>query len=254
MKMNIAAAALALVLLPGLAIADSDLSDWSGFYAGAGWSFGSSQEEIDSNYGTINGVSQDVGGAEVSFGNVLAGYLVDNGAFVYGGQVELFLGGSSNFGPSGTCGFGSICVESGMVGSLDPTARISAIVGTEIQPGTLFFGSLGVVHAEATYRGIFGRSFVTGASATATALLGTPQVEDLLGLSIGVGVEHRINQNWSLRVGGNYDFYREMDIVSAFGIGTGAGDGTDSASTGSFVTDSIGFDNFSLNVNIIFRF
>jgi hypothetical protein len=206
----------ALVALTALTAPATAETDWSGFYGGATFAYVMAQEELPVLTATLNGAAVPTGGATGALASAFAGYFFDQGQFVWGGEVEGIFGPGIPFQDTGTCAGVGPCVDAGMVGALDPKLRIRAMLGYEIGPNTLLLGSVGLASADLTYSGFYIKAclaFGCGGVIHSPA----PETQTLYGISLGADLEHRLSDNFSLRIGAVYDAYGSFTPVAGGG-------------------------------------
>lgn len=201
-------APIAPVVMPAAPVAD-----WTGAYAGAslGYSFSGDDENVDINNGTttVNPGDLKIKGAT---GGVQAGYRWQNQNWVYGAEVSA-MGGSvdDDLNSNGYEASEKMKYAVGLKGQL----------GYLVNDATLVYGTLGVAHGkfDVAYNGAAG-SLDSDFSKT--------------GYSVGLGVERKLSDKWSVR--GQYEY---MD----FGDETVNGsNGTSSKFEPSVHTVSVGFN------------
>lgn len=247
-------AALA-AMLGSAGIAHSDIADWTGPYLGIGLSSTYAQELMTRLQASVNGNPAQAGGANDHSGALILGYWVPRGNWLLGGELQILGGSPLDFGPSGTC-IGTPgdppCAEAGMIGQLDPTARLLALAGTEATPDTLVFGGLGLVQAEGTFLGTFAiaNSLISSAGISSTT---APQTRELLGLSLAAGAEHRLTPAMSLRFSVIYDTFEHWETPSV-GSGAGASDEVSSATANAIAFNGIDLTAFTLQLGLMLRF
>ena len=192
-------------------------TNWSGFYAGASFSYVMAQEELPVLNATVNGAAVPTGGATGSLTSAFVGYFFDQGQFVWGGEVEGFFGDGVLFQDPGTCfifmSSTARCAIAGMTGVLDPKFRIRAMLGYEIGPNTLLLGSVGLASADLTYSGFYGRTSMFGWGG-AFMDSPAPETQTLYGVSLGADLEQRLSDSFSLRIGAVYDAYGSFTPVA----------------------------------------
>jgi len=142
MKITMIAGAVALATLPVL----SHAADWTGGYAG-----------LQLGYGWLD---NDTSSGEGEIGGLHGGYLIDRGAYVFGGEIDY--------------DFTEVDFSGG--DEIDSIIRLKGKAGYDLGE-TLVYGTLGVAFAEAT---IGGTSF------------------DDTGWFIGVGVDQMVTENISI--------------------------------------------------------
>lgn len=182
------------VVLPATAV---QADDWTGFYAGAsgGYSFSS----------VTTGAVENDSKKKTPFADIAAGY---GNADPEGFEASVFIGyrmqsGGLVYGVEGGIATGN--VEGTAEADAPNTATVTfgesyylrGMVGTEYQ-GALVYGSLGLVSTHVT---------------TQDSGFMRPAEGDMTGLTLGVGYERMLNDNWGIRAEINHTIYEDDYII-----------------------------------------
>ncbi len=158
-----------MILSPGPAPVSSD---WQGGYAGVQLGYGFGEFSLDTDDFDTDGV----------IGGFHAGYLWDNGAWVFGPELQY--------------DFSDLSIDSGTgSGTFDEIARLKFRVGRDMGQG-LLYGSAGVAYAN--FDGIDGVTSIDF---------------DDPGYVIGLGYDYRMTEAWT--VGGEYQWHKFDDFGTA---------------------------------------
>lgn len=193
----------------GVLAAPVTAQDWAGGYFGlsvsgatgsvvadgianVGGQFETSRSDIAPPIGTPVRFDEDLEGA--GYG-VRGGYMWQNGSIVFGGELSF---SGSNIGYTGA----SPIPGQGLIGNIeyqfeiDNFAELRGILGTELAPGTLFFGSLGAVSAQTTTQ----FRFTDGSGGKVGVGNAGSDGNTRTGYSIGVGLSQSLTERTFLTV------------------------------------------------------
>lgn len=144
------------------ASAQSAGTDWSGFYAGAAFDSGVSQQGVAELSGYAAS-QRPHGESDYDQFSALAGYTWDFGTLTFGAELQTFSENRSGSYIDPALGFvglvdcrsGAACSYAQAISSIAPRFRVRAIGGYEVAVRTRVMGGLGVTSANVTYRGSF---------------------------------------------------------------------------------------------------
>lgn len=205
---------LAMALAPaGPVVAQTS---WAGAYAGVGLAVGETMFDLDTLSATAGGRPLDLGSGLSDSGFLLLGYRGDLGPFVLGAEAEVQHGRS--FGPRGGCVLGAICADAGIIGDYGPIFRFRVMAGYEFAPDMLLNGGVGLGLASVSSSHVFATSSTAqGGSAAITKARSPFVVDDMAhGLTLLVGVEHRLTERASVRFDLVHDRLRVSSSNGAF--------------------------------------
>ncbi|MFZ2101736.1 MAG: hypothetical protein WAU86_14340 [Oricola sp.] len=231
--------------------------DWSGFYVGAGVTFGEYEMGLPDSSGniTINDSSTPDVDFQTSFplghtgkvesGHLLAGYMFQKGRLVFGAEADMEfdavaswpraigIPGCANPPIVAPGNFSCIGIQS--FGSVESVGHARVIAGAELTPTLMGFLSGGLAIGMAgDALGVTAGGFM--ADSPAPPLLGvatvlrTGMAETLYGYTIGGGVQLKASRNLMLRAEYIYDNYGSRDIAVG-GAGFGGTIGTVTANS-----------------------
>jgi outer membrane immunogenic protein len=177
------------------------MSNWTGGYIGANLNYGSGSLDATGDLGALisaAGLSTTLSEPDGTAGAIRAGYDWHTGRSVFG------LGAEYNFGK----------YEGGLTGDYDAVA-----VAAGIDDLTIRVDEMATVFARAGYAvsdqflayGLLGYSWANGTVSAA----GESENADLKGVTIGLGGEFKLNQNWSTY--GEYAYTNFGDIDNTDG-------------------------------------
>lgn len=204
--------------------------DLNGFYAGLGIESTSIYSDTEGQLEHVDGVRQWTrDGAGVS-GVVTLGHRGQLGSVILGLEGQLLLGdplamaGGDQYLTSSLqlCGGPpEQCVNSGLIGFLDPVWRVRGTMGKELAPGVSVFGSAGFAAADVTVNGNFVtymyRDSVGGGEGYSQRLFDDPVTERVTGPSLGAGIEMKVSQRLSLRGEASIDYFGHVDASGGEG-------------------------------------
>lgn len=190
---SISALALSIVL-PATAV---QADDWTGFYAGAsgGYSFGAVEAgavENNSKKGApFDGIAAAFGDADPSGfeASVFVGYRMQSGGLVYGLEGGVSTGSVEGSAASGGGETSTITFEE--------SYYLRGTLGTEFH-GALVYGSLGIIQSSVT---------------TDDTDFDVRTEGDPTGVTLGVGYERLLNDDWGIRAEINHTIYEDGYII-----------------------------------------
>jgi opacity protein-like surface antigen len=250
----------------------SPYGNWGGFYLGGGGGTNSTSQNLSdavstsvtgSGTDTTRGLDSD---DDFFSGHVLAGYRHQLGRFVLGVEGDAVFGDEAKIGthdldrpgctgpiaPAGTIS----CAESDAFGSFKTKGHIRGVAGFEVTPTLMGFASAGVAFGEADFDGITATIMRTQSPfpfvAQRVTGFGSAKDDDLMGLSLGGGLELKVAKGFTVR--GEYVYDRfEMDIEgTAIGLSVGGGGTTVSENLSS--GDTVKYETHSGRVSLIYSF
>ncbi len=262
---------------------------WGGFYAGMGAT--STHNKLQTNgRNTINITDNNLGATVFSlseaptrtgdkaYGHFLAGYLHQWSRFIVGAEYSHDFGSEfdyripsvagnavngANFisapGPT-HCGVfvpgAFTCVGGSFFGALKVTDHFRGIVGFEVLPSLMVFGSAGVARARVEYQAVSNSGFVAsppGAPLVGKATISRPQAKDVWANSIGGGAQYKLAEKVSVRV----EYLRDSAKVNLMPTGgAGFGGTIGNQTTNAFISGGTKetFVNESWRASLIFQY
>lgn len=148
------------------------------------------------------------------------------------------------------------CVGGSFYGALKVTDHFRAIVGFEVLPSLMVFGSAGVARAKIEYEAVSNSGFVASppsAPLVGKATVRKPQSEDVWANSFGGGVQYKLQEGLAIRV----EYLRDSAEMSIRGAGgSGFGGTIGNQTTISFISPGTkeSFVNESWRASLIFSY
>jgi hypothetical protein len=252
----------ALAVTAGLttqAYAQSNGSDWSGFYAGAGYNLGGVSNISVAELSAVGPTNGTLGRNELSQFNAVAGYTWDFGTYTLSGELQLL--GSSPSGLDGPARWRPDvcpliaqmnCADASVLSTIDPTFRVRAVGGYEVQDRTVLLGAIGIASANVTYNGVSAIATDGGNRQETVGPFGQDgEAGTVQGLSLGLGVEHRVTDAFSIRAFVNHDIYESFAVSQIPRTASATGNTNTATAT---VTDSIDYTTTTLELGFLFGF
>jgi opacity protein-like surface antigen len=146
------------------------------------------------------------------------------------------------------------CVGGRFYGAFKATDHIRGIVGVEVLPSLLVFGSAGVVRGVGHFQAVSASGFVASspsAPLVGKATVSNPQTKVVWGNSIGGGVQYRMADHFSVRV----EYLRDSADMPITGGGAGFGGTIGNQTTNFFISSGTKekFVNESWRVALIYQ-
>ena len=159
---------------------------------------------------------------------------------------------------SGQCGIfvpgAFTCVGGRFYGAFQATDHLRGIVGVEVLPSLMVFGSGGVVRGEGSFQAVSASGFVASspsAPLVGKATVSNPQTKTVWGNSIGGGVQYKMLDHFSVRV----EYLRDSADMPITGGGVGFGGTIGNQTTNFFISSGTKekFVNESWRVALIYN-
>lgn len=221
---------------------------WSGFYAGGGLGIASFDDLLEEEAAIVAGVPVSGGEPRDIAATLLAGYRHGIGSFVLGAEASALVG-SGRFDDR-TCRTlaDAPCANAGIVGTIGPILRLSAIVGVAVSDRTLLLIGAGPSRTSAEVEFLHTAAFdgFDGYSFEQDIFPGTLSLD---GRHLTIAIEHAAERGPSLRVGltlDRFDVAQEMTYQTAVDLG--------STRATSYTVEGLRLEAVSVAASLIWRF